>query len=58
MQLTQSVSTVVHVIQLAVAPVFLLTGSGAILILGLLSFLREIYLATGNIHVLPRSSRR
>ena len=31
MQLSSDVSTVVHVIQLAVAPVFLLTGIGAIL---------------------------
>ena len=31
MQLSSDISTVVHVIQLAVAPVFLLTGIGAIL---------------------------
>ena len=141
MQLSTDITTVVHVIQLAVAPVFLLTGIGAILgvlvnrlgrvvdrfralekhdvaadaemgilerrarlihwaislctlgalliciviatlfvgaslgvdvsaviaglfilamatlILGLLCFLREIYLATGGIHVTPRSLR-
>lgn len=70
MEPTVSVSTVSHVIQLAVAPVFLLSGVGAMmrvsvppaialmfiaailaLIAGLLSFLRETALATGNIHV-------
>jgi hypothetical protein len=46
-----AIADIAHVIQLAVAPVFLLTGIGAMLalILALLLFLREVHLASAGL---------
>lgn len=49
MQNASDVTTVAHVIQLPVAPVFLLTGIGTILNVITNRLAREVFLATGNI---------
>jgi hypothetical protein len=50
------VTGISHIIQLAVAPVFLLSGIGTMLALvgGLICFLHEITLATANLPAGPQ----